>query len=55
MELDVEGEVAWTRQGVTFDSELSAGIGVRFTDLSAEALTAIKEFTSLREPIFHAD
>jgi uncharacterized protein (TIGR02266 family) len=55
IEIEAEGRVAWTREGVTFDSELNAGMGIRFTRLSDEALSAIQEFTSVREPIFHAD
>ncbi len=55
LEVEAEGEVAWTRQGVTFDSELSAGMGIRFTRLSDEALATIQEFASIREPIFHDD
>jgi uncharacterized protein (TIGR02266 family) len=55
LEVEAEGEVAWTRQGVTFDSELNAGMGIRFTHLSEDALAAIQEFASIREPIFHDD
>jgi len=55
VEIEAEGEVAWTREGTAFDSDLNAGMGIRFTHLSDEALAAIQEFASIREPIFHAD
>jgi uncharacterized protein (TIGR02266 family) len=55
IEIEARGRVAWTRQGVTFDSELSAGMGIRFTHLTPIATAAIKEFMSIREPIFHDD
>jgi uncharacterized protein (TIGR02266 family) len=55
IQVEAEGEVAWTRQGVAFDSDLSAGMGIRFTRLKDEAFTAIQEFASIREPIFHDD
>ncbi len=53
IEVEAEGDVAWTREGYAFDSDLRAGMGIRFTKLSDEALAAIKEFTSIREPIFY--
>jgi uncharacterized protein (TIGR02266 family) len=53
--VEAAGEVAWTRQGVAFDSDLESGMGIRFTDVSADAFAAIQEFMRIREPIFHAD
>ncbi len=53
IEIQAEGVVAWTREGLTFDSNLNTGMGIRFTRLDDAALAAIKEFTSIREPIFH--
>jgi uncharacterized protein (TIGR02266 family) len=53
--VDAEGEVAWTREGVAFDSELEPGMEIRFTHVSSDAVAAIQEFMKIREPIFHAD
>jgi uncharacterized protein (TIGR02266 family) len=55
LEVEAEGDVAWTREGVAFDSDLEPGMGIRFTHLSDAALAAIQEFASIREPIFYAD
>lgn len=55
IEIEADGDVAWTREGAAFDSELSSGMGIRFTHLGEPALAAIHEFTSIREPIFYDD
>ncbi len=55
IDVEADGEVAWTRQGVAFDSDLEAGMGIRFTHVSGDGFAAIREFMRIREPIFYAD
>jgi uncharacterized protein (TIGR02266 family) len=55
IEVEAEGQVAWTREGAAFDSDLLTGMGIRFTQLNDAALAAIQEFVSIREPIFYDD
>ena len=55
IEIEAEGVVAWTREGAAFDSDLEAGMGIRFTRLSPSALAAIQEFMRHREPIFYTE
>jgi uncharacterized protein (TIGR02266 family) len=55
IDVEVEGEVAWTREGVEFDTDVEPGMGIRFSLVSRDALAAIREFMRVREPIFYAD
>ncbi len=50
-ELEVEGVVRWQRREPTQDSE-RPGIGIAFTNLSAENLTRIRAFCEARPPLY---
>jgi uncharacterized protein (TIGR02266 family) len=54
-EIVAEAEVRWVRDPMVGDMSLSPGMGVRFTSLSAEHLTAIRSFMLVRPPMFYDD
>jgi hypothetical protein len=53
--IDAKGVVRWTREVNDRTPDIFPGVGVQFTDLPAEAATAIRSFVSEREPLFFAD
>lgn len=51
-QLEVAGVVCWVREVNDKTPEIFPGLGIRFTQLSPEAATAIQLFVSRREPLF---
>ena len=52
-EILAEAEVRWVRDPMLGDMSLSPGMGVRFTSLAPEQLTAIRKFMDVRQPMFY--
>ena len=50
-QVKVKGAVRWIKDPI--EANTFAGMGVQFVDLEPADLTAIQEFISNREPIFH--
>lgn len=53
--LEVKGEVRWVREPNDLTPEICPGVGIQFTELSADAAAAIKAFIASREPMFFPD
>ena len=53
--LTVKGEVRWTREVNDRTPEVFPGVGVRFTEVDAAAVSQIKNFVQQREPLFFPD
>jgi uncharacterized protein (TIGR02266 family) len=53
--ISVHGVVRWTREVNDQTPEIFPGIGVQFSELTAEAAAAIKQFVAAREPLFYPD
>jgi uncharacterized protein (TIGR02266 family) len=56
-EVTASAEVRWVRDTRSSDDHghVSPGMGVRFVNLSGEHLSAIRQFTDMRPPMFYDD
>jgi uncharacterized protein (TIGR02266 family) len=53
-EIEVRGVVRWLRDPRDYDSDAVPGMGIQFEGVDEEDARAIREFMSLREPMFYA-
>lgn len=51
----IHGEVRWVRTERIASEGMPAGCGVKWIEISAEALAAIRRFTEARETLFYED
>ena len=52
--ISAAAEVRWVREFKEDAPDVWPGMGLKFTDLSAEARAAIEAFMARREPLFYA-
>lgn len=53
--ISVHGEVRWIRELNPLTPDVTPGMGVRFIDISDEAVAAIERFAKEKDPLFFDD